>query len=86
MLHVDGAHGDRMAALKRFAAGFEPDEDSFALPDLLRLHQITGVPVVLDSLQYQSSTTCVSSRWLHRLKLLFKPIAYVGWSRHRPRG
>jgi hypothetical protein len=57
-LHVGGAHGDGAAALHRFAARFErlpagarrrvavePDEVCFALPDLLRLHQLTGAPV-----------------------------------------
>ena len=66
VLHVGGAHGDRAAALFRFAARYERlpeparrrvavehDEDSFALADLLRLHQITGAPVVLDTLHHQ---------------------------------
>src|SRR6185503_15847656 len=66
VLHIGGAHGDRAQALHRFAARFErlpdparcrlavePDEDSFALPDLLRLHQMTGAPIVLDSLHHQ---------------------------------
>jgi UV-endonuclease UvdE len=57
-LHVGGAYGDGAAALHRFAARFErlpefarrrvavePDEDCFALPELLRLHQLIGVPV-----------------------------------------
>jgi UV DNA damage repair endonuclease len=34
----------------------EPDKDCFALPDLLRLHQVTGVPIVLDALRYQHNT------------------------------
>jgi UV DNA damage endonuclease len=66
VLHVGGAHGDRAAALERFAARYErlpaparqrvvvePDENSFGLPDLLRLHQITGAPVVFDALHHQ---------------------------------
>ena len=66
MLHVGGAHGDRAAARFRFAARYErlpeharrrvaiePDEHSFDLPDLLRLHQVTGAPVVLDTLHHQ---------------------------------
>jgi UV DNA damage endonuclease len=65
-LHVGGVHGDRAAALERFAARFErlphavqrrlalePDEDSFALEDLLRLHQQLGVPLIFDTLHYQ---------------------------------
>jgi UV DNA damage endonuclease len=31
----------------------EPDEDCFALPDLLRLHQQVGVPLVFDTLHHQ---------------------------------
>ena len=66
VLHVGGAHGDRAAARFRFAARYErlpecarrrvviePDETSFDLPDLLRLHQATGAPVVLDTLHHQ---------------------------------
>jgi len=66
VLHVGGAHGDRAAALERFAARYEqlpeparrrvavePDEDCFGLPELLQLHQLTGVPVVLDTLHHQ---------------------------------
>ena len=65
-LHIGGAYGDGAAALHRFAARFErlpefarrrvavePDEDCFALPDLLRLHQLTGVPLVFDALHHQ---------------------------------
>jgi UV DNA damage endonuclease len=66
VLHVGGAHGDGAAARFRFAACYErlpeparrrvvvePDESSFDLPDLLRLHQVTGAPVVLDILHHQ---------------------------------
>lgn len=66
VLHVGGAHGDSAAARFRFAARYErlpecarrrvvlePDENSFDLPDLLRLHQATGAPVVLDILHHQ---------------------------------
>jgi UV DNA damage endonuclease len=66
VVHVGGAHGDTASALRRFAANYgrlpeharrrvavEPDEDSFGLPDLLRLHQATGVPVVFDTLHHQ---------------------------------
>ena len=66
VLHVGGAHGDRAAALFRFAARYERlpesarrrvavehDEDCFALADLLRLHQLTGAPIVLDTLHHQ---------------------------------
>ena len=66
VLHVGGAHGDGAAARFRFAARYErlpecarrrvalePDENSFDLPDLLRLHQATGAPVVLDILHHQ---------------------------------
>lgn len=66
VLHVGGAHGDRAAALERFAARFErlpapvrarvavePDEHCFDLVALLRLHQLTGVPLVFDALHFQ---------------------------------
>jgi UV DNA damage endonuclease len=66
VLHIGGAQADIAAALFRFAARYErlpahargrvavePDEHSFALPDLLRLHEVTGVPVVLDVLHHQ---------------------------------
>ena len=66
VVHVGGAHGDRLAALERFAARYEqlpafarsrvvvePDEDSFGLVDLLRLHQITGMPIVFDTLHHR---------------------------------
>jgi UV DNA damage endonuclease len=66
VLHVGGAHSDGAAARFRFAARYErlpeyarrrvviePDEHSFDLPDLLLLHQATGVPVVLDILHHQ---------------------------------
>jgi len=65
-LHVGGAYGDGAAALERFAARFErlptaarrrvavePDEVCFGLPELLRLHQLTGVPVIFDTLHHQ---------------------------------
>src|SRR5207253_6821782 len=66
VLHIGGAHGDGAAARFRFAARYErlpeyarrrvviePDENSFDLPDLLRLHQAIGAPVVLDVLHNQ---------------------------------
>src|SRR5215213_10312350 len=66
VLHVGGAHGDGAAARFRFAARYErlpefarrrvviePDENSFDLSDLLRLHEDTGAPVVLDILHHQ---------------------------------
>ncbi len=66
VLHVGGAHGDAPAALERFAARYERlpealrrrlavehDEHCFDLCALLRLHQLTGVPLVFDSLHFQ---------------------------------
>ena len=66
VLHIGGAHGDQLAALERFAGRYERlpepvrrrvvvelDEDCFGLAELLRLHQLTGVPVVLDTLHHQ---------------------------------
>jgi len=61
VLHVGGVYGDKEAALDRFARNFERlseparrrlvienDETSFTIPDCLRLHRATGVPVVFD--------------------------------------
>jgi len=46
-----------LAARRRVAV--EPDEESFGLAGLLRLHQMTGVVIVFDALQYQNNTiTC----------------------------
>jgi UV DNA damage endonuclease len=73
VLHVGGTHGDGAAARFRFAARYEqlpecarrrvviePDQNSFDLPDLLRLHQATGVPVVLDTLHHQiNNRSCI---------------------------
>ncbi|HEU4322751.1 MAG TPA: UV damage endonuclease UvsE [Roseiflexaceae bacterium] len=66
VLHVGGAYGDAPAALERFAARYErlpaplrqrlaveQDEYCFDLCALLRLHQLTGVPLVFDSLHFQ---------------------------------
>lgn len=66
VLHVGGSYGDRATALERFAARFEqlpalvqaqiavePDEECFSLNDLLRLHQLVGIPVVFDTLHFQ---------------------------------
>ena len=74
-VHIGGAHGDSAAALHRFAMRFErlpafarrrvavePDEDCFALTDLLRLHQMTGAPVVFDTLQYRNNTSTCALR------------------------
>jgi UV DNA damage endonuclease len=65
-LHIGGAHADAAVALHRFAARFEQlprhaqarvavehDEDCFSLADLLRLHQLIGVPIVFDALHHQ---------------------------------
>jgi UV DNA damage endonuclease len=66
VLHIGGAHGDRAAALERFAArlerlslaarahlAVEPDGECFGLTDLLQMYQRSGVPVVLDTLHLQ---------------------------------
>lgn len=66
VLHVGGSYGDRAAAIERFAARFgrlpdparrrvvvEPDEDQFALIDLLRVHRLTGAPIAFDALHHQ---------------------------------
>jgi UV DNA damage endonuclease len=61
VLHVGGAYGDRVAALDRWAAGYERlserararvavehDERLFDAADVLELHRRTGVRVVFD--------------------------------------
>ena len=66
VLHIGGAYGDLAAALHRFAAHFErlpeaarrriavePDDACFDLAAALRLHQMTGAPVVFDALHHQ---------------------------------
>jgi len=66
VMHVGGAHGDRAAASERFLArlerippvararlALEPDEECFGLVELLRLHQQSGLPIVLDTLHHQ---------------------------------
>lgn len=65
VMHIGGAHAERAATLGRWAARFaalpalargriaiEPD-DAWSLPDLLWLHEATGVPIVFDALHHQ---------------------------------
>jgi UV DNA damage endonuclease len=66
VMHVGGAHGDAPAASERFLArlervpaaarvrlALEPDEECFGLAELLRLHQQSWLPLVLDTLHHQ---------------------------------
>ncbi len=66
VLHIGGSRADGAAALHRFAARYErlpgpararvavePGEDSFSFQDALRLHQLSGAPVVFDALHHQ---------------------------------
>jgi UV DNA damage endonuclease len=66
VVHIGGAHGDSAASRHRFAArieqlpetarkrlAVEPDEHCFDLTDLLPLSQVTGVPLVFDTLHFQ---------------------------------
>jgi len=61
IVHVGGLYGDHEAALARFVAAaehlpestrrrlaLEHDHAYFSLPDCLRLHQLTGLPLVYD--------------------------------------
>jgi UV DNA damage endonuclease len=61
VLHVGGVYGDRQAALERFAARYESlsplarrrlvvenDDGRFSVPNLLWLHERTGVRLVFD--------------------------------------
>ncbi len=66
--HVGGLYGDKEAALDRFAARYERlparikarlvlenDEKLFALPDVLWIHERTGVPIVWDWLHHAAN-------------------------------
>ena len=63
--HVGGVYGDRQAALERFVRRYETlpeavrrrlvlehDEISWPVPDVLRIHELTGVPIVFDNLHH----------------------------------
>jgi UV DNA damage endonuclease len=65
-IHGGGVYGDRDAAIERFAARYarlpvavrrrlivENDDTSFALADCLRLHEHTGIPVILDTFHHE---------------------------------
>ena len=64
-LHVGGVYGDKRASLDRFVQRYhqipgdirdhlviENDHRSYTVADCLRLHESTGVPVVLDTLHH----------------------------------
>lgn len=66
VLHVGGEGDDRAAVLERFAARFERlpsaarrrialehDSERFDLVAVLRLHRLTGIPVIFDMLHFQ---------------------------------
>jgi len=65
VLHVGGAFGDREASLWRFVERYEGlaervrarlvlehDEYNYALPDVYRIHEITGIRLVFDRLHF----------------------------------
>lgn len=65
-LHLGGVYGDRNAAIERFAARYtrlpqsvrrrlviENDERSYSLNDCLRVHELIGIPVVLDTFHHE---------------------------------
>ena len=64
--HVGGVYGDRTAAMDRFVTRYEAlpdnvrkrlvlenDETSYTVPDVLSIHERTGVPVVFDILHHR---------------------------------
>jgi UV DNA damage endonuclease len=64
-IHIGGLYGDRESSLNRFVANFlrlappvrrrltiENDDRSYPLADCLRLHEKTGIPVLLDTLHH----------------------------------
>lgn len=65
-IHVGGLYGDRELAISRFAAVYatlpaavkmrvvvENDDRLFPLRDCLRLHQLTGVPILFDNFHHE---------------------------------
>lgn len=63
--HGGGAFGDKLAAMARFAERYarlpeharrrlvlENDEKSYSVPDVRRVHEATGIPLVLDNLHH----------------------------------
>jgi len=84
-LHVGGLYGDRVAGLKRFIERYrrldhevrrrlviEHDEKRYSAADCLKIHQMTGIPVVFDLFhhtclnhgeQVQEILPAVSTTW-----------------------
>lgn len=67
-IHVGGVYGDKKAGLERFARRYralparvrsrlvvENDERSYALADCLEAYEMSGVPVVLDTLHHAAN-------------------------------
>lgn len=70
ILHVGGIYGDKEKSLERFAERFnrlheaitnrlviENDERNYDVKDCLALHEMTGVPVLLDTLHNEINTS-----------------------------
>ncbi|HEY0653166.1 MAG TPA: UV DNA damage repair endonuclease UvsE [Chryseosolibacter sp.] len=70
-IHVGGAYGDKINAMKRFVTNFEKLPDSarlrltienddkatmFSVNDLMTIHSETGIPIVFDYLHHQFCT------------------------------
>lgn len=85
--HGGGVYGDKPAAMERFVARhaalpenvcarlvLENDEKSYAVPDIVRIHERTGIPLVLDTLHYavnnpagmsvgEAARACIPTWW-----------------------
>lgn len=67
-IHVGGVYGDKNRAIKRFISRYERldsrikrrlvvenDERSYSVADCIKINEVTGVPIVLDSLHHETN-------------------------------
>jgi UV DNA damage endonuclease len=84
-IHAGGVYGDKDAAIARFVRRYsslpravrrrlalENDDTSYALADCLRLHERTGIPVILDTFHHEflnhgeclkDAVECAAATW-----------------------